>query len=389
MAEIFYTKRQLKLRDKYRKAVREIIIPEVEKIDATDVIERPLVKKLISPPLSLSSLSVPKKYGGLEMSKVDVCIIAEEIGYGCPAMIPFLEIAQLYTHVLKIGGTEAQQKRFLSRLVDGKLGAYALTDEGPGSDPASMKTRAVQKGKEFVLNGSKRLITFADMADMFALFATEDPKAGVDGISAFIVDKDTKGLVLDKHNKLMGLKGHRAYNLKLKNLKVPYASRIGKKGTGLKTALGVLNNTRISLAFGYVGLARASLEVAVKFASEREVAGRKISRYQGVSFPIAEVATEIDAARMLAYRAAVMSEKGVYHRKQTSMAKYFAGQVLIKSVDLANRVLGGYGSDTIYPAERYLRDAYAWIAAQGTSEVQRLVIGREIFSELKKKKRRK
>jgi alkylation response protein AidB-like acyl-CoA dehydrogenase len=389
MAETFYSKKQLKLRDRYRKAVREIIAPEVVEIDATDVIKRPLVEKLISPPLSLSKLSVPRKYGGLEMSKLDVCIVAEEIGYGCPAMIPFLEIAQLYTHVLKIGGTEAQQKRFLSRLVNGEIGAYALTDAGPGSDPASMKTRAVKKGKEFVLNGNKRIITFADMADMFALFATEDPKLGVDGISAFIVDKDSKGLVLDNHCELMGLKGHRAYNLKLKNLKVPFGNRIGKKGTGLRTALGVLNNTRISLAFGYVGLARASLEVAVKFASEREVAGRKITRFQGITFPIAELATDIDAARMLAYRAAVMSEKGVPHRKQTSMAKFFAGQTMIKAVDLANRVLGGYGSDTVYPAERYLRDAYAWIAAQGTAEVQRLIISREIFSEAKKKKKKK
>lgn len=386
MAEIFYSKKQLRLRDKYRKAVREIIKPEVEEIDATDVIKQPLVEKLISPPLSLSILSVPKKYGGLEMSKVDVCIIAEEIGYGCPAMIPFLEIAQLYTHVLKIGGTEAQQKRFLTRIVNKEIGAYALTDAGPGSDPGSMKTRAVQKGERFVLNGNKRLITFADMADMFALFATEDPQKGVDGISAFIVDKDSKGLILEKHNLLMGLKGHRAYDLKLRNLEVPYSSRIGKKGTGLKTALGVLNNTRISLAFGYVGLARAALEVAVDFASEREVAGRKIKSFQAISFPLAELATDIDAARLLAYRAAVMSQKGAHHRKQTSMAKFFAGQTMIKAVDLANRVLGGYGSDSAFPAERYLRDAYAWIAAQGTAEVQRLIISRELFAGAGKRK---
>jgi alkylation response protein AidB-like acyl-CoA dehydrogenase len=386
MAEIFYSKRQLKLRDKYRRAVREIILPEVAEIDATDVMRKPLIRKLVSPPLELTRLSVPKKYGGLEASKTDVCIIAEEIGYGCPAMIPFLEVAQLYTYVLKLGGTAAQQKRYLSRLAAGEIGAYALTDLGPGSDPAAMKTTAVRRGRGFVLNGGKRLITFADMADFFALFASEDPARGADGISAFVVEKGAAGLKLAKHNKLMGLKGHRAFNLKLDNLRVPAENRVGKKGQGLRLALGVLNNTRISLAFGYVGLARAALEAAVDYASEREVAGNKLTRFQGVTFPIAEVATQIDAARLLAYRAAVMSEKNAHHRRQTSMAKAFAADALIASVDLANRVLGGSGCDAAFPVERYLRDAYSWIAAQGTPEVQKLIISREIFAEAKKRR---
>jgi acyl-CoA dehydrogenase len=381
MAEFFYTKDQIELRTKYRSLVAEHITPRAREIDEKDRIPKDLVEKLVKPPFSLTGLSIPKKFGGLEMGKVDVCIIAEEIGYGLPCLIPFLEIAQLYTYVIKLGGTDEQQKRFLSRIAGGEIGCYALTDEGPGSDPASMKSTAAAAAGGFVLNGRKRLITFADMADLFALFANEDPAGGAKNISAFIVEKGTPGLTLDKHCELSGLRGHRAYDLKLKDLNVPADNRIGQRGDGLRLALKVLNNTRISLAFGYVGLSRAALDAALKFAKERVVAKEPIIKNQGISFPIAEIATEIDAARLLAYRAAAMSEKTDDHRKQTSMAKMFAGEVLIKAVTLANRVLGGYGADMEHTVERYVRDAFAWIAAQGTREVQKTIISREIIGK--------
>lgn len=381
MAETFYTKEQLELREKFRELVREHIIPRVAEIDEKDRIPKDLVEKLTKSPFHLPALSVPKKYGGLEIGKVEVCIIAEEIGYGCPALIPFLEIAQLYTYVLKLGGTEEQQKRFLSRIASGEVGCYALTDETPGSDPASMKTTAERTADGFILNGRKRLISYADFSDIFALFANEEPGSGAKGISAFIVDKNTAGLKLDKHTQLSGLKGHRAYELKLENLFVPFENRIGEKGDGLRLALRVLNNTRISLSFGHIGLARAAFEVAVKFAKEREIGGQPIYKNQGISFPLAELSAEIDAARLVAYRAAVLSERGVEHRKETSMAKLLSGKVMLKAVELANLVLGGYGADRDWPAERYLRDAFAWIAAQGTPEIHRIIIAREIFSE--------
>ena len=326
-------------------------------------------------------MSVPKKYGGHEIGKVDVCIIAEEIGYGCPAVIPFLEIAQLYTYVLKLGGTEDQKKRFLGRIAAGEIGCYALTDEASGSDPASMKSTATKTKDGFVLNGRKRLISYADFSDIFALFASEDLKEGGKAISAFMVDKDTPGLKLDKHNVLSGLRGHRAYELKLENLKVPFENRIGEKGDGLKLALRVLSNTRISLSFGHIGLARAAMEVAIKFANERIIAGKPIAKNQGISFPLAEIASEIDAARLMAYRAAVLSERGVDHRKETSMAKMLCGRVMIRSAEQANLVLGGFGADQEYPIERNLRDAFAWIAAQGTPEIHRVIVAREILGK--------
>ena len=282
-------------------------------------------------------------------------------------------------HVILLGGTADQQKRFLTRIAAGEIGCYALTDEGPGSDPAGMKCVAKADGNSFVVNGIKRLITFADMSDLFAVFANEDPALGPKGISAFIVEKDTPGLKLTKHCAAMGLKGHRAYNLAFENMRVPADNRIGKTGDGLRLALKVLSKTRISLAFGYVGLARAAFEAAVSFVKEREVAGKKLAEKQAIQFSLAELATRIDAARLLAYRAAVMSHQTDQHFKETSMAKFYAGDTLIAAVDLANRIYGGYGSDVDFPVERYLRDAYTWIAAQGTNEIQKLIISREIL----------
>lgn len=381
MAETFYTKEQLALREKYRALVKEHIIPRVKEINEKDRIPMDLVEKLTKAPFHLPALSVPKKYGGQEIGKVEVCIIAEEVGYGCPAVIPFLEIAQLYTYVLKLGGTEDQKKKFLGRIASGEIGCYALTDEASGSDPASMKSTATKTADGFVLNGRKRLISYADFSDIFALFANEDPGSGGKGVSAFMVDKDTPGLKLDKHNVLCGLRGHRAYDLKLNNLKVSADRRVGEKGDGLKLALRVLSNTRISLSFGHVGLARAALEVMVKFAQERVISGQPISKHQGIAFPIAEVAAEIDAARLMAYRAAVLSEREVDHRKETSMGKMLCGRVMIRAVEQANYVLGGFGADQEYPVERNLRDAFAWIAAQGTPEIHRVIVSREILGK--------
>ncbi len=379
MAEVFFTEEQKKLRDHYRELVREYVLPRVKEIDEKNAIPQDLLPRLTTEPFHLNALSVPKKYGGLELGKLDVCIIAEEIGYGCPALIPLLEIAQLFVHVLRYSGSEEQQRRYLTRLVEGQIGCYALTDEGPGSDPVNMKTTARRDGEEYIINGKKRLITFADMADFCAVFAKTNPQAGSRGISAFILEKGQ--FKLAEFTNIFGLRGHRAWTISLKDVRVPASARVGEEGEGLRLALKVLNTTRISLAWGYIGLARAAYDAARAFAAEREIAGQKLKQHQSISFALAELATQIDAARLLAYRAAVMSEKGLNHRKETSMAKMFAGETLVKAVTLANRILGGYGCDAAYPVERYVRDAFSWIAAQGTMEVQKLIIAREIFRD--------
>ncbi len=380
MASNFFTEDEKKIQEKYRKLAEELILPREKEIDEKDRIPPDLIKQLTGDPFYLPSLSVPQKYGGLELSNVKVGIIAEEIGYACPTLIPFLEIAQLYSHVIKLGGSEEQKKKFLGALAQGKIGAYALTDEGPGSDPARMKTIAVKRGTRYYLTGKKRIITYADLADLIAVFASEDPEAGAKGISAFIIEKKgIKGIKFERRIDTFGLRGHRAFDIVLKEVEVPEENRIGKSGEGLKLALKVLNITRISLAWGFIGLARRALEETIKWVKEREVAGKKLKEFSNISFAIAEIATQIDAARLLAYRASSMADRGMEHRKETSMAKWYAGEIMLKAVDLANRVYAGYGADPLYPVEKFLRDAYTWHPAQGTNEVQKFIIARELL----------
>lgn len=383
MADVFFTDELKALKKKYRELVAEHVIPRAREIDEKDRIPKDLLPKLTKEPLRLSALSVPKKFGGLGLSHIETGIIAEEVGYGYPALIPLMEIAQLYSHVLLIGGTESQQKRFLSQLAEGKIGCYALTDEGPGSDPAKMKSTAKPDGEGFKIYGKKRLITFADLADLFAIFANEAPEKGAKGISAFIIESGTEGLKLGRHVPYLGLLGHRAYDLNMEGIPVSKENRIGGQGDGLKIALSVLSITRISLAWGYIGLARAALEASMLFAKNRRISDQPLSEQQSIRFALAELATQIDAARMLAYRASIMSDKKLTHRKETSMAKLACAEVLIKSVDLAARIHAGYAGDKDYPVpvERYLRDAYSWISAQGTPEVQKLIISREMFAK--------
>ncbi len=378
MTDVFLTDAQIKLRGQTRDYMAQEVTPLAEKIDRDDVVPETLVRKLLAPPLRLTAMSVPKDYNGMGLSTLDVCVVAEQVGYACPALIPLVEIAQLFAHGLLFGGTEQQKKNYLTRLANGMVGCYALTDEGPGSDPAGMKSTAAKTEKGYVLNGRKRLVTFADISEFYILFAKTSPEKGGKGISGFILEGKPGGLVFESHAQTMGLRGHRAFNIRLDNLFVPEQNLLGKADEGLKLALEILNTTRISLAAGFTGLAAAAFDTAVKFAKQRTVAGKPIMENQAISFPLSELAARIDASRLLTYRVALMHDKGMRHKKETSLAKFYAAETLVSAVELASRVLGAYGASPDYPVERYLRDAFSWIAAQGTIEVQKLVVSREL-----------
>ncbi len=378
MTDVFLSEAQEKLREQAKEYMAKEVIPAAEKIDNDDVIPEALVKKLLGPPLRLTGISVPKEYNGMGASTIDACVVAEQVGYACPALIPLMEIAQLFVHGLLYGGTEQQKKRYLPRLAEGMVGCYALTDEGPGSDPAGMKSTATKKEDGYVLNGRKRLVTFADISEFYIVFAKTSPEKGGKGISGFVLEGKPEGFVFESHARTMGLRGHRAFNVLLDDLFVPAQNLLGKADEGLRLALEILNTTRISLAAGFVGLASAAFDAAVKFAKQRVIGGRPVIENQAVAFPLAELAARIDAARLLTYRAAAMHDKGLKHKKETSLAKFYAGETLIQSVEVASRTLGAYGASPDYPVERYLRDAFSWIAAQGTVEVQKLVVSREL-----------
>lgn len=378
MFEIFEEREKYEnLRKKYREFIEKEIISRIGEIEKRDLFPSDIIEKITSHPICLGGLCVPEKYGGKGLDEISICIVAEELGYGYAALVPFMEVSQLCASaILNYSSSEEQREKYLKMLANGKTGAFALTDEGPGSDPSTMKTSARKEGNYYIINGRKRLITFADIASFFVVFAKTNP----DAISAFVVEKNDC-VKLKKHFRSFGLKCHRAYEIEFYDMKIGKENLLGEEGKGLKVAFSTLGRTRISLSAGYIGLARAAYELAVDFAKKREVFGKKLYENQSIGFCLSEIATEIDAARLLTYRAAIMEEKGLEHRKETSMAKYYSADLLLKSTDACVKVLGAYGCDEGSPATRFLRDAYSWIHAQGTSEIQKLTIMREIFKQ--------
>ncbi|MEE2643585.1 MAG: acyl-CoA dehydrogenase family protein [Myxococcota bacterium] len=364
---------ELKFLRETREFMQTKIAPHAVAIDRDD--EVPIeVFEALKPYMSVS---IPKAYGGQGHGLLYDCLVIQELGAVCPALVTFIEVAQLFSHAVEIGGSEAQKRRYLGRLCEGIVGAYALTDEGPGSDPAQMTTVARREGEGWRIQGGKRHITFADIAELMVVFAQTPDEGEGKSLGAFIIEAPYEGVKLRRRSEWSGLRGHKAWEL---DLDCYSTELIGAPDQGLKIALGVLNSTRTTLAAGHLGLAQSALDMAVRFAKEREVGGRPIFHNQAISFPLIEVAAQIEGARLLTYRAARMHDAGRPHRAETSMAKFAAAEALIRSVTVANRVLGGFSGNLDYPGDLYLRDAFTWVAAHGTIEVQKLTAARGLFS---------
>jgi alkylation response protein AidB-like acyl-CoA dehydrogenase len=363
----------LAFRAQARAFVRERILPRAGEIDRHDEVPEDVFAAL-HPYLLLTA---PEKYGGGGKPEMHACLLAEEVGYACPALVPYLEVGQLFGKALEIAGSEAQRQRYLGRIAAGELGAYALTDAGPGSDPVAMVTEAERHGERWRIHGKKRHITFFDRAKIMVLFARQRGAEGGRALSAFVLEAPFHGVRVERRSEWTGLRGHKAWDLVLEGAEA--TDVIGEPGTGLRTALAVLNHTRISLACGHVGLAQASLDLARSFVQSRSAGGRPIWQHQAVGFALVEAQARVDGARLLAYRAARAADEGEPSRAATSMAKFAAAEALLEAVSTCNRVLGGFGGHVDYAAERHLRDAFSWVAAQGTIEVQKLTVARELF----------
>jgi acyl-CoA dehydrogenase len=268
----------------------------------------------------------------------------------------------------------------LTRHANGEIfAAFSLTEEGAGSDASTIQTQAEKSGDEYILNGQKRLVSMAELADIYILFAKTDPTKRRHSISAFVVEKNFPGLEIGKKRICFGVKGHQTYDLLLKDCRVPVENRIGEEGRGFKYALMTFDDTRPTLACGYIGLARAALDIAIEFARKRETFGQALIEHQAIKFPIVEIATEIECARLLAYKACWLADKGLWHKKEASMAKYFSAELAVKAAMTAMKILGGFGSTKEYPIERFFRDATTFTVAQGSPEIQRLVVARELL----------
>jgi acyl-CoA dehydrogenase len=330
--------------------------------------------------LGLMNVHVPEEYGGLGLPCFDGMLVGEELNRGCSGIGTSLGANGLGCAPVIIAGTEDQKRAWLPRLVEEPiLCSFGLTEPGAGSDVASLKATAVRKGDDYVLNGSKTFITNAGHAAWTVVFAKTDPSKGHKGISAFIVPMDTDGVTIEKHLDKMGQRSTDTSAFSLQDVVVPAANRLGEEGEGFKIAMQTLDFTRPGTAAGAVGVAQAAFELAVEYAKERVTFDVPIAMHQGVNFMIADMATEIEAARLLVWQAAWLIDQGHRATLQSSFAKRFSADMAMKVTTDAVQVFGGYGYIKEYPVEKLMRDAKLFQIYEGTSQIQRLVIAKEIF----------
>jgi acyl-CoA dehydrogenase len=362
-----------------RKMVRDFaqneIAPFVERMEKGEF-PREILRKMGE--LGLMGIPVPEKYGGAQMDFVSYIIAINEISRVSATVGVILSVhTSVGTNPILYFGSDEQKQRFLPKLASGEyLAAFCLTEAGSGSDAKNMKSRAVKKDDHYVINGSKMFITNGGEADVYIVFASTNPELGSNGISAFIVEKNSPGLVIGKDEHKMGLHGSRTVQLTFENMMVPAENLLGEEGEGFKIAMANLDVGRIGIAAQALGIAEAALGAAVEYAKERQQFGKPIAAQQGIGFKLADMATNVEAARLLLYRAADLRAQGLKCGMEASIAKLFASKTAVETAIEAIQVFGGYGYTEDYPVERYFRDAKVTEIYEGTSEIQRIVISK-------------
>ncbi|SDM52314.1 acyl-CoA dehydrogenase [Sediminibacillus halophilus] len=368
-----------------RKMVRDFAKNEVEPTaaerDEEERFDREIFDKMAE--LGLTGIPWPEKYGGIGSDFVSYVIAVEELSRVCASTgVTLSAHISLASWPLYKYGSENQKQTYLAELARGeKLGAYALSEPGAGSDVASMKTTARLDGDSYVLNGSKVWITNGGVADTYIVFAKTDQDAKHRGISAFIVEKGTPGFTFGKKERKLGIRSSPTTELIFENCRVPKENLLGAEGQGFKIAMTTLDGGRNGIAAQALGIAQGALDASVSYAKEREQFGKPIAQNQGISFKLADMATDIEAARLLTYQAAWLESNGQPYGKASAMSKLFAGDAAMRITTEAVQVYGGYGYTKDYPVERYMRDAKITQIYEGTNEIQRLVIGRMLTKE--------
>ncbi len=328
--------------------------------------------------LKLFGLSGPEKYGGSNATLLSYVVMVEELSRASASIGCLSAVGLISIFPILYAGSEEQKEKYLRPLCEGsRLGAFALTEPTAGSDPLSIETTAVRDGNEYVLNGRKAYITNTAVADIYVVFAYTDKSKKREGITAFIVEKGTKGFSFANIEDLLGMRGCIVGDLKFEDCRVPEESLLGSEGDGLKIALTTLDRDRIAMGGIGIGIAQACLDASKKYAQEREQFAQPIANFQAVQFMLADMAMEIEAARLLTYKAAYRADKGERFTKEASMAKLYASEVAQRAATNAVQIHGGYGCTKKCPAERYFRDAKMLSIVVGTSEIQRMIIARE------------
>jgi butyryl-CoA dehydrogenase len=366
----------------FKKTVRDFaekeIKPLASKIDKEEYFPWDMYKKMGK--LGLMSMTVPKKYGGAGIDKICYMIALEEISRVCGSTGLTVEahnslgVGHIYEK-----GTEEQRKKYLPKLLNGEaLAAWALSEPNAGSDAASIQTTAVLENDEWVLNGTKQFITSGDIAAVTTVMAKTDKTLGAKGISAFIVEKDTPGFTVGVLEDKLGIRGSHTAELIFENCRIPKDRLLGEKNLGFLGAMNILDRGRTAIGAMAVGIAQAALDESLSYAKQREQFGKPIGKNQAIQWMIADMATSIDAARLLVMRAAFLEEKGIPFSIEASMAKLFASEIAMKATRDAIQIHGGYGYMRDYPVERFYRDIKLTQIGEGTSEVQRMVIAKRL-----------
>jgi butyryl-CoA dehydrogenase len=366
-----------------RKMVRDFsqkeVAPIAAEIDEKGIVPFANIKKMAQ--LGLLGLTVSEKYGGVAADAVSYAIAIEELAKACASTAIILAVQNSLVNAgIEKFGSEEQKQQYLPGLASGgKLGAFALTEPGAGCDAAAQSTTAVRDGDAYVINGSKHFITNGGFADVIIVFAMTDKTQKNRGMSAFIVEKTFKGFAVGKEEHKMGIRGSNTCELVFTDMRVPVANRLGDEGAGFKIALTMLDGGRVGVAAQAVGIAQGALDAAAKYSKERQQFGQPICNFQAIQWMLADMATRIEAARLLTYSAALKKESGQRFSKEASMAKLFASETATWVVDRAMQIYGGYGYMKEYPIERMYRDAKITEIYEGTSEVQRMVIARAVL----------
>jgi alkylation response protein AidB-like acyl-CoA dehydrogenase len=358
-----------------RDVVADVIAPRASEVDETG--EFPVENIKVLNELGLMGLTVPEEYGGTKMDNLTFAMVVEEIAKGCAATASIMAIHSATTCIALLKfGTEEQKRKYLPGLAsEGKICAFALTEADSGSDAGSIKTSAILDGDSYVLNGTKCFISNSGVAEVYTIFAKTDKNSGTKGISAFIVEAGTPGLNIGKHENKMGIRGSMTCELIIDNLRIPKENLLGKEGEGFKIALATLDYARVGAGAQAVGIAQAAYETALAYAKERKQFGNPIIEFEGISFMLADMAMQIESARLLVYKAACTNDAGKPFGKEAAMCKCFASDMAVQVCLNAIQILGGYGYMKEYPTERYLRDAKITQIYEGTNQIQRVVIG--------------
>lgn len=372
---------QVMMRDMVRKMAQNEIAPRAAEIDQSHRFPRENIDKMSE--LGLMGVPIPEEYGGAGCDFLSYIITIEEISRACASTGVILAVhTSVGTFPILYFGTEEQKQKYIPKLAAGEyIGAFALTESNAGSDPANLNTTARLDGDHYIVNGNKIFITNGGEAQVYVTFVSTDKSKGHKGISCLLVDKDTPGFAVGKTEEKMGLSGSQTTELIFENARVPKENLLGAEGEGFKVAMALLDGGRIGIGAQGLGIAQAAFDVAKEYAKERVQFGKPIADFQAIQFMLADMATRIDCARLLVYRAARMRDMGLPYGKEASMAKMYATDTAMEVTTNAVQILGGYGYCREYPVERYMRDAKITQIYEGTNQIQRIVIAKHLLRD--------